>query len=57
MRFLTIVFEIWKKRQKLNNRIFEGPLIVNQTFSQTEFIIDKSGFAHIMNFHDKMISY
>ena len=26
MRFLTIVFEIWKKRQKLNNRIFDGPV-------------------------------
>ena len=34
-----------------------APLIVNQTFSQTEFIIDKSGLAHIMNFHDKIISY
>ena len=57
MRFLTIVIEIWKKRQKLNNIIFDGPLIVNQTFSQTEFIIDKSGLAHIMNFHEKIISY
>ena len=53
LRFLTIV--IWnlekRKRQNLKNKIFDGPLIVNQTFSQTEFVIGKSDFAHIMHFH------
>ena len=52
IRFLTMVIwnlEKWK-RQKLNNSIFVSPLIVNQTFSETEFIIGKSGFAHIMHF-------
>ena len=53
IRFLTIV--IWNfdkgKRQKLKNSIFDGPLIVNQTFSQTEYIIGKSKFARIMHFH------
>ena len=52
MRFLKIV--IWHlgkgKKQKLKNTIFDGPLIVNQTFSQTEYFIGKSDFAH-MNFH------
>ena len=42
-------FEKMKKTMKLNS-IFDSPLIVNQTFSQTEFIIDKSDFAHIMHF-------
>ena len=53
IRFLTIV--IWNlekgKKQKLKNSIFDGPLIVNQTFLQTEFVTDKSYFAHIMHFH------
>ena len=53
VRFWTMV--IWnlekRKKQKLNNSIFDGPLIVNQTFSQTEFIIGKSNFANIMHFH------
>ena len=53
VRFWTMV--IWnlekRKKQKLNNSIFDGPLIVNQTFSQTEFIIGKSNFANIMYFH------
>ena len=53
IRFLTIV--IWNlekgKRQKLKNSIFDGPLIVNQTFPQTEYVIGKSDFAHIMHFH------
>ena len=47
MRFLAIV--IWilekQKRQKLKNSIFDSPLIVNQTISQTEFVISKSGFV------------
>ena len=48
-----ICFEIWvkEKKQKLKNTIFDGPLIVNQTFSQTEYFIGESDFAHIMNFH------
>ena len=53
IRFLTEV--IWNlekgKRQKLLNIIFDGPLIVNQTFSQTKFVIGKSDIAHIMHFH------
>ena len=56
MKFLAIVisFEIWKNEnvKKLRNSIFDGRLIVNQTFSQTEFIFDKSDFAHIIiHFH------
>ena len=39
------------EKQKLKNTIFDGPLIVNQTFSQTEYFIAKSDFAHIMHFH------
>ena len=38
------------KKAKIKNSIFDSPLIVNQTFSQTEFIIGKSYFAHIMHF-------
>ena len=51
--FLTIVFRnLGKgKRQKVKNSIFDGPLIVNQPFSQTEYVIGKSDFAHIMHFH------
>ena len=53
LRFLTIV--IWNlskgKKQKFKNTIFDGPLIVIQTFSQTEDFIGKSDVAHIMNFH------
>ena len=30
--------------------MLDGPLIVNPTFTQTEFVIDKSDFAH-MHFH------
>ena len=41
--------EKWK-RQKLKSSIFDSPLIVNQTFSQTEFVIGKSGVAYIMHF-------
>ena len=36
---------------KIKNNIFDGPLIVNQTFLQTEFDIGKSDFSHIMDFH------
>ena len=45
--FLTIAICNLKKRKKgkLRNCIFDGPLIVNQTFSQTEFIIGKSSFC------------
>ena len=32
------------KRQKVKNSIFDGPLIVNQPFSQIEYAIDKSDF-------------
>ena len=39
------------KRQKLENSLFDDPLIVNQTLSQTEYVIDKSDFAHVMHFH------
>ena len=53
IRFLTIL--IWNldkwKSQKLKNSIFDGPLIVNQTFSQIEHIFGKSDFAHTMYFH------
>ena len=38
------------KKQKLKNNIFDGPLILNQTFSQTEFIFGRSDFAQIMHF-------
>ena len=31
--------------------MFDGPLIVNQTFIQIEFDISKSNFAYIMHFH------
>ena len=43
IRFLTIVFRNlgkWK-RQKVKNSIFDGPLIVNQPFLQTEYVIGK----------------
>ena len=36
--------------KKSKNSILDCPFIVNQTFSQTEFVIGKSDFAHIMNF-------
>ena len=36
------------KKVKIKNSIFDGPLIVIQTFSQIEFIIDKSDFTHII---------
>ena len=36
--------------QKLKISIFDDPLIVNKTFSQTKFIIGKYDFAHIMGF-------
>ena len=53
IRFLTIVFRnLGKgKRQKVKNSIFDDPLIINQPFSQTEYIIGKSYFAHITHFH------
>ena len=35
------------KSQKLTKCIFDGPLIINQTFSQTEYIIGKSDL-HIL---------
>ena len=38
------------EKGKIKNNIFNSPFIVNQTFSQTEFIICKSDFAHIMHF-------
>ena len=38
------------KKEKLKNSIFKGPLIVNQTFSQTKFDIGKSDFAHVMHY-------
>ena len=38
------------KKQKLKNNIFDGPLILNQNFSQTEFIFGRSDFAQIMHF-------
>ena len=40
---------------KLKNAIFNGPLIIDQTFSQTEFIIGISYFANIMNFDKCLI--
>ena len=36
--------------QKLKNTIIGGTLMVNQTFSQTEYFNGKSDFAPIMNF-------
>ena len=47
IRFLTIVVCNLEKRKKgkLRNSIFDGPLLVNLTFSQTEFIIGKSSFC------------
>ena len=52
MSFLTIVICHLKKqkRQTLKNKIFDRPLILNQTFSQTKFIIGKSDSAHITQF-------
>ena len=50
-RFLTIAISHlgkWKKPEL--NSIFDNPLTVNQAFSQIEFIIGKSEFAHIMHF-------
>ena len=38
------------KKATKGNGIFDSPLTVNQTFQQTEFIIRKSDFAHIMHF-------
>ena len=40
------------KRQNVKNSIFNGSLIVNQPFSQTEYIIATSDFARIMHFHE-----
>ena len=31
--------------------MFDGPLIINQTFTQTEFATGKLDFAHILYFH------
>ena len=39
------------KGKKAKTKIFDGPLIVNQTFSQTEFVTEKSDFPHIMHFY------
>ena len=39
-----------KKAKIKKKNIFDSPLILNQTFSQTEFVIGKSGFVHIMHF-------
>ena len=51
--FLTIV--TWNlekgKRLEFKNSIFDGSLIVKQTFSQTEFVISESDIAHIMHLH------
>ena len=33
------------------NSIFDSPLILDHTFSQTKFAIGKSDFTHIMPFH------
>ena len=45
-------FEINYKKDDFSQdswiRIFDGLLTVNQTFSQTEIIIGKSDFAHII---------
>ena len=51
--FLTMVNWILEKgkRQKLKNSLFGDQLIVNQIFSQTEHVIGKSHFAHVMHFH------
>ena len=51
-RFWQQLFSIWKKqkRQNLKNSVFNSPLIVNPTFSQTEFIIEKSYYADVMHF-------
>ena len=38
-----------RKLAKVKKNIFEGPLIVNETFSQIEFVICKSSFAHVMH--------
>ena len=38
------------EKKKLKNDIFDSPFIVNQIFSQTEIIIGKLEFAHIMHF-------
>ena len=32
--------------------MFGDPLIVNPTFTQTEFVFAKSDFVHIMHFHE-----
>ena len=37
--------------QKLENSLLSDSLIVNQTFSQTEYVIGKSDFAYVMRFH------
>ena len=31
--------------------MLDGPLGINQSFTQTEFAIGKLDFAHIMHFH------
>ena len=31
--------------------MLDSPLVINQTFTQTEFAIGKLDFAHIMHFH------
>ena len=49
---MTIViwnFEKWKK-QKLKKSVFDSPLILNQTFSLTQFIVGKSDFPHYYAF-------
>ena len=51
IRFLTIVnWNLENEKQKLKSSIFASSFIVNQTSSQTEFIIGKSDFPHIMHF-------
>ena len=40
-----------KKAKIKKNSIFNGTIVLNQTFPQTEFIIGKSDIAHIMHFH------
>ena len=46
--FGHLKFGKMKKGEKIKKSIFDSPL--NQTFSQTEFIIAKSEFAHIKHF-------
>ena len=35
--------------------MFDGPLIVNQTFTQTEFVFGKSNFTQIMYLYYPML--